>query len=717
MHHARRVSGGGGGGGSLISKGSAAWQKWDEIKEALGKEKGNGLTASSTSGTASTSKKSKDMPMGPLEPLRKLLKLNHPDALSPAELEMRRLLQLQALSVLVELWRRPMEHAQPLAVIRSESSFWEDLAIAVLLPETTTGGGGATAMVMVNGDGGPSGGGSGEVSGLAWMRHALGVQLLCCELARASRPTTLEPGASKVLAGIMRWLSGSNGEAAAAAATTADGGPGAARLASLMLTAPTLANLSQMHSQIKRMSRPLSTYRSGSSGDAEVATHISAAPFVCARLTLAAPPSQNPLVETCTNVIMSLWVGGARRLLPSTALFDLESLKLRSWRLREAELRSLEASRGLPGGGGYGGDHLHMNTAASAAIAATAEALDIATERAFAGDESAALETSRLLDRLPEKLLSELAPESLARERRAGTYSALALQYQAVAKAAASYNTASLASGGHAFMVHSWRLLLTILSERRQIARPLSPAAPSISEARTPSWLSGVSAQNKLEALLEARVTETAKKQAEWVSECGTARQLSREAAALDAAAVLLREQALALSSLPSALAWQLVEKLLGRPTWQAKIDQLKADANRAAATGAAIAAAGGGAAGTGIPIGPGGPPPQQTPQRGGDRGAFREVSLLAMQTVLDDSKSHGRHYSRTEGAASFEGWQTLHKLTAHVRSDLALGARASALLSSPAAKATITLADKELSDRDAALKAFCLRRPAMGGG
>lgn len=94
-------------------------------------------------------------------------------------------------------------------------------------------------------------------------------------------------------------------------------------------------------------------------------------------------------------------------------------------------------------------------------------------------------------------------------------------------------------------------------------------------------------------------------------------RQLRRHAETLNAAAVLLTQQALALRSGP-ALAWQLVDHLMLRPSWQKRLQQKRGEVERAAAAGA----------GTGVP-------PVEAQRI--ERMALRETGLLALHAVLDD--------------------------------------------------------------------------------
>ena len=100
-----------------------------------------------------------------------------------------------------------------------------------------------------------------------------------------------------------------------------------------------------------------------------------------------------------------------------------------------------------------------------------------------------------------------------------------------LAAVAAAFNAVNVAAGGHALLVQSWRLLLSICSARRHIASPVSPAK-FCPEAVLPNWLSSVSEKNALSGLAVARVADVAKAQADWAEQCAAAEQMRQHRSA-----------------------------------------------------------------------------------------------------------------------------------------------------------------------------------------
>ena len=325
-----------------------------------------------------------------------------------------------------------------------------------------------------------------------------------------------------------------------------------------------------------------------------------------------------------------------------------------------------------------GGTATEEPTATDLAAASAASALDEVTARAFAGDELVALQTSMLVDELP----NVLARNSSSRTQRKATDAA---RIESLARAAARADAACLAAGAHAAMLRNWRELVGMLMQRRHVARPATPADDH--GALSPTWLSNVSEKVSLESLMEARIRVLAKEHAAWAVECASTSQARQHADTLNAAAELLTQQALALQSGPG-LAWQLVDQLMQSRSWRDRLKErvncLQEDAARC--TTAHVATC-----------------DLTRPDATHERMAVRETRIMALLASLDD----GSQFRRSDAG---EGWQLLRKLTSHLCGRLeAIAALpgASSALGSSASRTTITQAVAALKQRDNDLKQF----------
>lgn len=600
------------------AKSDAAWESWDVLQERLGKDT-----------PTATNRLKGDPPANP-GPMNALLRIVCTAGASAAnELRSSSLLQLQALMVVADLWGSPVKHAGDLRAFRKDPAFWDFLGAVVRLPDLQSKDAPPTASAA-----------------LGWLRHALGVQILSRELALASGPAALEPAAARILSERVAWLARTEVDAMATSC--------ASSLPSAMLSAPV---------QTSQLLNDLLAHAAAETGvklNESNLPQLGAISFVCARVPAVTPPFSEH-VEACTQLVMSLWAGGTRRAFPDAVLLDSEAIKLRAGRLREWRLRSVaaEASRG-------GGDDYEMKTLAAPMAVAAAEALAMATERIQTGDELAAADANMILDRLPGEMRSE----------RTGNAIDLEIQQQTVvARVAATYNAGCLAATAHALMARSWRVLMGLVIDRRHIARLPAPAPPNAGEEATLRWLSGVSEHNTLETLAAARVTELASAQRAWAEQCTAARQQHQSADALDAAALLLSQQALALRT-GTAFVWQILDTLISRPSWQTRYQHLRGKMDDEIAIGGSSA-------------------------HRAERVALRETNILALQALLDD----GKHSRPNETS---EGWQSLHKLTAHVCTRLETSHAPT--LDSASARSSLAAAVSELIDRDAKMKAHVAR-------
>ena len=603
------------------------WEHWDELKPQLEQEASTRTHALKHAALASAG--------GPLEPMQRLLATGLARGDSGAEPHA--MLRVQILSVMVEIWRHPAGHHGTLATFREDKALWASLGEMILLPDVSTK---RTA----------------EKLGLALLQHALCIQLFTCEVALAAPPSTLSSPAADLLRKTMKWL-----------AEGSDTQPGAAALSSALLNAPNASAPRALEAEIQRLAS--SFHGHASSGDVVGIIRLQGLPISCARMPYAVESADEP-GEAASRGFCALWAGGRSRLLESVPLLDFEMMRVRAWRLRENELRSGAAGHVVEA------QDATLEPAAHAIVAAVAAAVDDATERALAGDERAPQEAAVLLDHLPAQLRQLAQPAT----SEVGHGLLKAAPYQMLARAAAKFNAASMAAGAHGLLVRNWNLFLALLAYRGDLARPAATVG-SPANISTPSWLSGVSEQNPLETLIHARICDLAGEQAAWAEQCASARVLLGHVETLDAAAELLIQQGNALRGGP-ALAWQLVEKLITRPSWQHRLQQLRESLDRASV----------GSPGREMSKGVPASHLQQT--------ATREIRMLAMAAILDD----GSHSRRGEAG---EGWQLLRKLTSHVRLQLeAVGTKAGySALSTPLARSTLSQAVAELKRRDEQLR------------
>ena len=619
-----------------------SWEVWEELKVKLDKETKLKLEVhAATKGITQQQGSDAKGDNGPLLCLQRLLELRSDESGSVplGAVQQLEALQVQALSIIAELWRRPAEHARALQVLRENASFWTALGAALHLPEKTS-----IDPTL------------GFVRGQTWIRHALGIGIITRELAMAVPPLTIATPAARLLAQTLSWLAGSPPKQWE--------GSGAASLAATLVTKPTPEQPAVLREQVRRLA---STIRCGTREVHGATTFgvpiLSRVPVPCSRVHAMVglfKVDSAPLPYAMSE----LWAGGKARLLASMQLFDIETLQVRAWKLREMALRAAEVRRGPSMEATATSISTGTMGAASAGegMAVATAAFDDAATRVLYGDDRAVLETSMLLDLLPEQLHGGLP---LAHDvQRTDAWSSCAEQFDALTRAAARADAATLADGAHTMMVCSWRQLVSCAFQRSDVARPPAPAILDGS-IQAPAWLNGVSESRPLESAMQTRISQLKREQEAWADRCASARQMCRT---LSAAAELLTQQALALRSAP-ALAWTLVDALLARDTWQQKYKELCAM-------------------------------PRATPEHPHviQRTVRHDVRLQALQAALDDSQ-----LLRSDAGA---GSQLLHKVTTHLCISLEkMAAKPAGPLSTSAATTLVTQTIAALRRGDELLK------------
>ena len=509
---------------------------------------------------------------------------------------------VQALATLRTLWKQPSVHASTLRVARARTEFWRALPALVSAPLTLQG-----AV-------------SDEVSEElrhAWLSSSLSLELLTIELRRSTPPRALLPAVQTALGAALEHIT---------------------RLPQLVLRGAQAHGLPGRVAEVALLTRKLHC------GFVPVYPQP---PIECSRLSGAL---RRQLVERSllreeripSRLLAATWAGAARAYLTlEHPLYDLEMLTLRSALLDDAFVqRSKRAAA----------QRASSSAAAEAGALAALAAVEV---RALAGDESAADEAADLLERLPYSLAQETPrPSSLLNLDESRPVANRMKVLQAATKA----NEAVLSSAAHSVLVRSWQGLLAALLAQGHIARP-SPAldASDAADASAPPWLRDVSEANPLEPHLERRIKDLAKEQKSWTARCVAAKELRAHAETAGAACELLRQQALALCGAPS-LAWELVERLLVEPEWQASLLEGKlqrtADGALPSATDVAI---------QNYPVAA--PTavvddPAVAALAVRTTGSQRDARLLVLQTTLEN-KSKSLHRSDRK-----PGWQLLYRLT-----------------------------------------------------
>ena len=463
---------------------------------------------------------------------------------------------LQALALISELLRHPAEHSTLLRLLRSSDLFWRSLGASVKFPRTL--------------DEDASSG----IRGQTWLCHSLAIDILTQEIAHAVpvaniKDMALAPAAADLLEKTLQWLAPD-----ASSDSSTDKLPsGAKELSSAMIMAATRSQPEVLRHEVQRKHDSLGYAAANLSGGPPASVAMLpnlAVPCVRVHPRLDASWMQDEK-ELPACALYELWAGGRQRLLSSVALFDIETLQVRAWRLKDAELEfdaEFEAFHGSP-------DHGRPR---DRMVAETA--LDDDPMPALPGDVDGIWSSGPLEQRQLDQPLEPLVAYQPAVSVHRST-SSRAKEAGDLVRAASQADAAGLASGAHAAMVKSWSGLLTALSRRSQNASPPACAStdePSTDGVRIYRWLSGVSERKPVESLMESHIRELAKEQGEWLKECSEERQLQHHAEALNAAAELLAQQTLALHPVVAvkkrALPWRLVDQLMQRSTWKQRLEQ-----------------------------------------------------------------------------------------------------------------------------------------------
>jgi len=548
------------------------WKPWKELKAAAEKAAADKAAAekeaakkeaAKAEGNASAKNGQKqpadgaDLHKGPLGPLGPFVLLVGSMAVVPQScgythgLRLVEGLCLQALALIRELFRRPAEHSTVLRLLRSSDLFWRSLGASVRFPRTL-------------------GASSGIVRGQTWLCHALAIDILTQEIALAVpvvhiKDMALAPAAATLLEKTLQWLA----PHASSDSSTDKLPSGAEELSNAMIMAATRSQPEVLSREVQRMHDSLGYDAANLSGGPAPVAMLPNLAVPCARVHPRVDASwMQDEEELPACALYELWAGGRQRLLSSVPLFDIETLQVRAWRLKDAEFEfdaEFEAFHGSP-------DHWRPR---DRTVAETA--LDDDPMPAVLGDVEGTWSSGPLEQRQRDRPLEQLAAYQPAVSAHRST-SSRAMQVAApvqaasradaagrLVRAASRADAAGLAFGAHAAMVKSWCGLITMLSRRSPIASPTASTSTDEPD-HTPGWLSGVSERNPVESLMESRIRELARDQADWIQECSDERQLQHHAETLSAAAELLAQQTLALHPVVAvrkhALPWRLVASL-----------------------------------------------------------------------------------------------------------------------------------------------------------